>query len=132
MKQTFTCFAGLTFSLIAATVFAGGVAGPRHMRLNVPASQTGEPGEASIKQEFKGGQRASIVVLGDHRPVVDLKIQVFEDSSGKLVAQDGGGGDVVGVSWIPPRKGFYRIVVQNPSKYVEVKNPHNECTIAIN
>ena len=132
MKQTLSCSAGLGLILVAATVMAGGVAGPKHSGINVPASKTGEPGEISFKQEFKAGKRASIVVIGDHRPVVDLKIQVFDDSTGKPVAQDGGGGDVIGVSWIPPRKGIYRIVLQNPSKFVEVKNPHNECTIAIN
>ena len=131
MKKSIAFSVGLTF-LFAAAVFAGGVGGPKHMKVKVPASRSSEPGEAAIKHEFNGGQRASIVVTGDHRPVVDLKILIFDDATGKLVAQDGGGGDIVGVSWIPPRKGFYRIVIRNPSEFVAEKNPYNDCTVAIN
>ena len=62
-----------------------------------------------------------MIVVGDHNPVADLQISVYEMSGkgteGKLIAQDGGPeqGDRVGVVWYPPRTASYRIVVRNPA-----------------
>lgn len=72
-----------------------------------------DPGEVfSFKETFRGGQRACILAEGDHRPVVDIKIQVF-DANGKLVAEDADGGDYVAAIWYPPRDAEYRISVQH-------------------
>lgn len=123
--------------LLAAlgTAVAGPVDGPTSMKLRVPASKPGEIGEAEFTREFKGGQRAAVIIVGDHRPVVDLEVRVYETRSDsteeKLVARDGGGKDILGAVWIPARTGSYRIVIRNPSAYKTDTNPYDECYVAI-
>lgn len=67
------------------------------------------------KFTFKGGERACIIVEGDHRPVVDLFVEVF-DEQGNLVAQDRHGGDLCAVIWYPPEDGEYDVHVHNTGK----------------
>jgi hypothetical protein len=124
-------------ALLAAlgAAVAGPVDGPTSMELRVPASKPGEIGEADFTREFKGGQRAAVIIVGDHRPVVDLEVRVYETSKDsteeKLVARDGGGKDILGAVWIPARTGSYRIVIRNPSEYKPDTNPYDKCYIAI-
>jgi hypothetical protein len=66
-----------------------------------------------FKLKFKGGQRACVIVIGDHRPVVSLDLKV-EDDKGKLIGQDKYGGDFCAVIWYPPRDAEYVISVAVP------------------
>jgi hypothetical protein len=99
------------------------VGGPQFIEpFAIPAAEKGgEPGEASMEFQFEGGKPARVIVVGDHKPVADLQIFVYEMSEkgieGKVVAHDGGPeqGDRVGVVWYPPRTATYRIVVKNPA-----------------
>jgi len=116
-------------------VLAGPVDGPSSFRLQVPSTKGEQVGEAEFVREFRGGQRACVIVVGDHDPVVELEVRVYEtekDSTaeGKLVARDGGGKDVLGAVWVPARTGPYRIVILNPSPFGP-KNPYNRCYIAV-
>jgi hypothetical protein len=83
-----------------------------------------EPGTAEFKEAFRGGRRACVIVKGDHRPVVDLAVFVY-DANGRLVAKDEGRGDFVTAIWYPPRDATYRIVIQSPGK------DYNDCYIVV-
>jgi hypothetical protein len=74
-----------------------------------------EGARARIDKEFRGGERACVIVKGDHDPVVDLELSVY-DQKGNLVAEDKGGGDFVAVIWYPPRNAVYRIQIVNPGQ----------------
>ena len=75
----------------------------------------GYPGEKKIKVKFEGGKRASIILEGDHRPVADLGIEVYDDNN-RLVAKDEGKGDFAAVIWYPPVTGEYVIRLLNKQK----------------
>jgi hypothetical protein len=66
-----------------------------------------------FKVKFKGGERACVIVIGDHRPVVALDLKV-EDDKGTLIGQDKNGGDFCAVIWYPPRDAEYVISVAVP------------------
>ncbi len=131
----------LSIGLLLVSALGFVAAGPTKGVINnsefrVPASRDeGAPGEADIVEEFRGNQKASVLVKGDHRPITDLEVLVFEVSTtggeDKLVARDKGTKDIVGVVWTPPRTGMYRIVVRNPSKFHPEKNPYNSCYVTI-
>jgi hypothetical protein len=82
------------------------------------------PGTADFQEAFRGGRRACVIVKGDHRPVVDLALSVY-DANGRLVAKDEGRGDFVAAVWYPPRDATYRIVIHNPGK------EYNDCYIVV-
>jgi hypothetical protein len=63
-----------------------------------------------FRDVFRGNQRACVIVEGDHEPVMNLKLQVF-DGQNQLVAQDVAGGDIVAVIWYPPKTQTYTITV---------------------
>ncbi len=123
-------------ALLAVAPFGSGapVDGPSWSRKKVAGgSGAGEGGAASqpgtldFTKTFLAGQRACVIVIGDHDPVVDLEIQVF-DAKGNLVAQDKGQGtarDYAAVMWYPPRQEPYRIVVSNYG------SAYNVCSIAV-
>jgi hypothetical protein len=67
-----------------------------------------------ITAKFKGGERACVIVIGDHKPVVPLQLKV-EDGSGNLIGEDKNGGDFCAVIWYPPRDGEYKIGIAVPS-----------------
>lgn len=121
--------------LIAGAALAGPVDGPTSFKIQVPASKGNEIGEAEVTKDFRGGERACVLIVGDHRPVVDLELRVYEvrpdSTEQKLVARDGGGKDIIGAVWIPPRTGSYRIVIRNPSAFKKDINPFDDCYIAI-
>lgn len=85
-----------------------------------------EGGETkSLKTKFRGGKRASVIAMGDHDPVVPLKVEVF-DADGKLVAREAtsdlgaaapfpAGTDLAAVIWYPPRDADYTVKVTNLS-----------------
>lgn len=78
-------------------------------------------------RHYRGGERASVLVIGDHKEVPQLEVTVY-DAKGAVVATDKTSNrlvsDMVGVVWFPPRDGDYRIVVRNPDS-------PNKCYIAI-
>ncbi len=82
------------------------------------------PGTHTIKERFRGGQRAMVLVVGDHQPVVDVGVFVYDDK-GKLVAKDMGGGDVVAAVWYPPRDAFYEIKIESHGK------EFNDCYVVV-
>ena len=107
------------------------VDGTRGRYETIPASSNlgGEtvPGQFSEKKTFRGGERACVFVIGDHQPVVELTVTIY-DAAGKVVAQDKGQGaaaDFVAAIWYPPRTAEYRIEVLSPGK------EFNKCYIAI-
>ena len=68
----------------------------------------------TFKETFKGGQRACVIVVGDHQPVVPLELKV-EDAKGNLIGEDKGGReDLRAVIWYPPRDGEYTISISVP------------------
>jgi|SRR5262245_4043474 len=77
-----------------------------------------------FREKFRGGQRACVIVRGDHKPVVNLALSVY-DAKDELVAEDRGGGDYVAVIWYPPRDALYKIKVHNPG--IE----YNDCYISL-
>jgi hypothetical protein len=86
-----------------------------------------EPGSLPFSKVFAAGQRACVVVIGDHKPVVDLEIKIY-DAKKNLVAHVRGqepARDFVAVMWYPPRQEKYQIVINSYGKV------HNECSIAI-
>lgn len=102
----------------------------------VPASQQeGVPGESDMIVECRGNERVSVMVRGDHRPVTDLEILVYQvptmGETEKLIARDSGTKDLVGVVFTPLKTGMYRIVVKNPSRFEPSTNPYNECYLSI-
>jgi hypothetical protein len=74
------------------------------------------------KMKFKGGERACVIAIGDHQPVVDLHLRV-EDARGQLVGEDKPGGDLCCVIWYPPQDGDYTISVAVP--HIEAKLDYN-------
>jgi hypothetical protein len=79
------------------------------------ASQSGgqiEPAPFELKEKFKGGRRATILAIGDHKPVVPMAIFVY-DSANQLVAKDESHGDFVSAVWYPPRDGEYKIHIKH-------------------
>jgi hypothetical protein len=85
--------------------------------------------------KFRGGQRATVIVVGDHDPIVPVILEVYDDK-GKLVARDepargsasakAKGNDVCAVVWYPPRDSYYAIKIRNLGK------DFNKCWVAIN
>jgi hypothetical protein len=71
--------------------------------------------------EFKGGERACVIVKGDHDPRVDITIAVFEVKGGSgakeqslvPVAKDTAGGDLCSVIWYPPRTARYAVEISS-------------------
>jgi hypothetical protein len=90
-----------------------GAGSPVEGKLSLGRQRIPERARARIDKEFRGGERACVIVKGDHEPVVDLELSVYDDR-GKLVAEDKAGGDFVAVIWYPPRDAVYRIEFFNP------------------
>ena len=137
MMRASIVVAGLMALGIATLLRADPVGGPQFIQqFKIPAAKGGEIGEADQVFRFEGGKPARVLVVGDHKPVADLELFVFEVSAkgvdGKLVAHDGGPeqGDRVGVVWYPPRTGNYRIVVRNPAPQSK-ENPWCEATMSV-
>jgi hypothetical protein len=74
------------------------------------------------RARFKGGRRACVIVMGDHRPIVPIVVEV-RDEQGKIVARDEPaksaakadalGNDVAAAIWYPPRDAYYTISIKN-------------------
>jgi hypothetical protein len=114
-------FAGL----VAGGLFWGGPgrAGPKDGNIGTYI-KVEAGGKRSLKVRFKGNERACVIFIGDHDPVVDLAVYVF-DEKGKLVTKDDPGGDFCAAIWYPPREGVYAIQVENRG------NVWNKCWLAV-
>ena len=105
-----------------APAYPGPVGG--HYREARTRNQRGTKIEPNLPYKFKdtffANERACIIVEGDHRPVMNLTVKVF-DSNKKLVTEDTGG-DILAVTWYPPRTEQYTIVVSHdhPTEFNEV------------
>jgi hypothetical protein len=85
--------------------------------------------------KFRAGQRACVILMGDHDPIVPMVIEI-RDEAGKVVARDEPGkgvekadekgNDLCAVAWYPPRDGYYSITIKNSGKQ------YNKCWLAIN
>ncbi len=74
------------------------------------------PGELEFEKTFRAGERACVMVIGDHDPVVDLSI-IVTDKAGNVVAEDRGSGkagDFVAAIWYPAREEAFVIRILNP------------------
>jgi hypothetical protein len=121
MRVFFALAASALFALWALTPVSRSapIGGAEEAKVEVPA------GGLAITKRFRGGERASVHVNGDHKDVTTVLISVHDDKD-KLVAEDKGRdlpiGDIGAVVWFPPRDGDYRITVRNvegrAAKYV--------------
>lgn len=110
----------ITFSLLLAAAGSGSpLTGKRGKAERID-------GESSInlKGKFRGGERACVIVMGDHKPPVDLAVYVYDEKD-RLVAEDKAGGEYVAVIWYPPRDAVYRVKIHNPGK------DYNQCYISL-
>ena len=64
----------------------------------------------SFTDTFRGNERACVIIEGDHKPVMDLRV-VVKDKYNNVVAQDVAGGDFVSAIWYPPRTQEYTITI---------------------
>jgi hypothetical protein len=98
--------------------WAGGtpVAGQKLLKHRMqPATRDGGqvvPDVVEIKEKFRGGRRAMVIIEGDHLPVVPLAVAVYDEAN-RLVGEDVSEIDVAGVLWYPARDATYKIVIQN-------------------
>ena len=71
----------------------------------------------STARMFRGGQRASVIVIGSRENAANIELTV-RDAKGKLIVEDkangGLAGTIVAVLWYPPRDAEYRIEVRQP------------------
>lgn len=98
--------------LPAALTVAGPVDGQMSTHPNIDGASSEGPTPFELSMTFRGGERACVGALGDHRPIVPLDVTVY-DKDGKVVAQDRSDQDFVVAFWTPPRTATYRIVVRN-------------------
>lgn len=110
--------------VLASALQAGPVGGPtaRELRL-LPAGDTPYAVEFALK--FTAGQRACIIVRGDHKPPVPLEIAVY-GSDAQLVAEDKSDQDILAAIWTPARTGEYRVVLRNYGRDHYAKYPDNQ------
>lgn len=102
---------GVCLGFCALTPF--GVAGPVE---GVTAGFFDIPAEGlTVTKRFRGGERASVQVKGDHKSPTIVHITVH-DAKNNLVAEDKGRelpvGDMASVIWYPPREAEYRVTVR--------------------
>jgi hypothetical protein len=117
MKRVFLFSVVLT--LLASVAGSGSPLGGSN-RKEVTVS---EMANVELEEKFRGGERACVIVRGDHDPVVNLGLFVYDDK-GSLVGKDDGGGDIVAVIWYPPRDATYKIKLRNPGKV------YNKCLVS--
>jgi hypothetical protein len=116
---------GLLVLALAAPLRSGPVDGTSWAKVQVPGGSgtisggsASEPGTWSLSRTFAAGQRACVIAIGDHEPIVDVEIKVY-DSKNELVVKRRGAEpapDFVMVVWYPPRQENYRIVINSYGK----------------
>jgi hypothetical protein len=108
--------------LLPLLVSDPGTGSPMTGKRNLKA-KVAELGNFQVEEKFRGGERACVIVMGDHKPVVNLGLFIY-DQKGTLVTRDEGGGDIVAVIWYPPRDATYKIKIHNPGR------EYNDCYIS--
>jgi hypothetical protein len=111
MRATMWMLVGLSL-LCTAPARTSPVDGPRQQ--DTPSAKTPFlrllPGTTNrFTSTFAGNERACVIVVGDHDPVMKLVVKVY-DSQKKLVREDSGG-DVLAVIWYPPHTEEYTIEI---------------------
>jgi hypothetical protein len=99
-------------TIVCAAVLALAVAGlvfGDTFRVQKPVDAHGEYDETHT---FRGGERACVIVVGDHRPPSPMEIRVF-DSKKRLVAETKADTDTACVIWYPPTTAAYRVEIHN-------------------
>jgi len=113
--------AGVAVLALARLGTGAPVKGPYGVREAVRVGGAGEvggkqtPGTVSLSETFRGGQRACVLLDGDHKPPAPLSIFVY-DQANQLVAKDESDIDYAAAIWYPPRDGAYRIEIHNFGK----------------
>ena len=120
MKRIILLFAGLLPLLSGAFSNGSPMTGKR--ALGYVKIEGG--GNFVHREKFRGGERACVIATGDHDPVVNLGLFIY-DAQDRLVAQDEGPGDYVAVIWYPPRDAVYKIKVHNTGEQF------NKCWISM-
>ncbi len=72
-------------------------------------------------EKFRGGERACVIVRGDHKSEVrgdpdsevDLGVHVFDQHSNPVIKVENSG-DLVSAIWYPARDAVYKIKIVNP------------------
>lgn len=102
----------LTLGLAVSALFVAGrpamadkLGGPVSWTMRAPAQD-----ERFHRFLFRGGERATVYVLGDWD--TDLDVYVY-DADGRMVARDIDRTDQCVVSWTPERTGYFTIKVKN-------------------
>jgi hypothetical protein len=113
--RRFVCLGVLALGLLAQGDVGGGPVVPRYKGAPEKCWE-GRRVEANssryLQDRFSGGERASVILIGDHDPVMDLALYVY-DADGNCVARDDDGGDTCAVEWYPPQTARYSIEVRN-------------------
>jgi hypothetical protein len=110
------CLCALTLALLAQCPVGGGPVVSRYKA--APAEmweqRSVESGSSLYVQDnFKGGERASVIVIGGYKDMaMELAVYVF-DANGNCVARFDEGADYCAVEWYPPTTGRYLIEVRN-------------------
>jgi hypothetical protein len=112
----------LVAALLAVPESGGG--SPLEGKISLGVQRVAKQGRLRFEKEFRAGERACVIVRGDHKPVVDLSLAVF-DEKGNLIGKDASGGDFVSVIWYPPRDAVYRVEIVNPGE------EYNDCYISL-
>jgi hypothetical protein len=96
---------------------AGPLKGGMHDKRRIEANAS-----LRFKVTFKGNERACFIVIGDHRPVVDLVVSVYDEKE-RLITRVDPGGDICAAIWYPERDATYIVEVENRGE------DYNECYI---
>jgi hypothetical protein len=103
-------FALIAFSAVTPVTRSSPVDGIFARKVDVPAEGL------TVVKRFRGGERASVQVIGDHKSTTMVTITVHDEKK-NVVAEDKGReqpvGDISAVIWYPPRDGEYRITIRN-------------------
>jgi len=98
------------FLALGLAVEASPLKGGYALQAKVPGGQD----KQLFEDTFKAGERACVIVIGDHNPPVPLHLKVL-DAKGNLIGEDKSVGDYCAVIWYPPRDGVYVVSVAVPN-----------------
>jgi hypothetical protein len=118
-------WAGLGIFGMASVALTAPLQGPITLRRwIIQASEMGPGGELvprakRFKLDFRGGERACVIVSGDHDPIVPVTVAIYEESTQRKLFEDISSQqapDIVAAIWYPPRDGHYVVEITNKSK----------------
>ena len=109
----------------APLALAGPLPGPMTLRVRLEAAEQGPGGELIPRKgalrplDFRGGERACVIVSGDHKPPVKMTVTIYDEKRTRKIAEDAGSEDapdILAVIWYPPRDGKYVIEISHNGK----------------